>query len=588
LKGVFNALHQQGIEAAEESHFELAITFFNQALELYPQSLPVLCNLGKDYFETGQFKSAAATLHQALAVNSTSFEAHFFLGLVEMKAEMFECAIVHLEAAHAVEPNNTEALYQLGLAQHAMHQYDAAIACFSRVLHANPNDLYALNALGNSQQASGQSMLALGSYNKALSIDQCNADIYFNRGIGLQSLGEHKRSIPSYEKATQLNPTHIQAYFNWGVALEKLGELDLALGLFDKVLALDPQSSRAHFHKGCIYAGGHQFDQSEASYKRAIECKPDAFDAHWNLSILLLRCGDYQLGWLSYEARRYISSCQTIAPAMAKQALDWFSNDALALQNKCILLWHEQGHGDTLQFCRYAKNVSDLGVSVVLQVPNILVSLLQTMDRRITVIADASTRTDIDFHCPLMSLPLALGTDSVEKIPAQVPYLFSDPIKQQTWSERLTRNLSSTPKLRVGLVWASGYRSDQPHMSIAHQRRNIPLVKLASLKHPAIDFISLQKGKAAEQELSDLQTQRWNDPAIINYSEHLQDFSDTAALIANLDLVISVDTAVAHLAGAMGKPVWILNPFDTCWRWLYGQNPNRTDSPWYPTARLFR
>jgi hypothetical protein len=183
---------------------------------------------------------------------------------------------------------------------------------------------------------------------------------------------------------------------------------------------------------------------------------------------------------------------------------------------------------------------------------------------------------------------LACGTDSVASIPSQTPYLFSDTAKRQSWRTKLNDRLGATKKIRVGLVWAGGYRPDQPELVLINEQRNLPLAKLAGLRHPSVDFISLQKGEQAQSELASLIQQGWDGPDITSFSDELHDFSDTAALIDNLDLVITVDTSVAHLAGALGKPVWILNRFDACWRWLYGQDPNRTDSPWYPTARLFR
>jgi hypothetical protein len=206
-----------------------------------------------------------------------------------------------------------------------------------------------------------------------------------------------------------------------------------------------------------------------------------------------------------------------------------------------------------------------------------LLAGLEGVDR---IVVQGDTPPEFDFQCPLMSLPLAFQT-TLSSIPADIPYLRSCEEKSLYWREKLG---NGQQRLRVGLVWSGGFRHDQPELWAVNKRRNIPLVKLAALKHPDVEFYSLQKGQPAESELSDAISGGWNGPPIADHTSLLHDFSDTAALIENLDLVISVDTSTAHLAAAMGKPVWILNRFDTCWRWLL----DRTDSPWYPTVRLYR
>ena len=255
----------------------------------------------------------------------------------------------------------------------------------------------------------------------------------------------------------------------------------------------------------------------------------------------------------------------------------WLGEESL--QGKTVLLHSEQGLGDTIQFCRYAQMVSDLGARVILQVQRPLRLLMTSLQGVDQLLAEGDALPAFDFHCPLMSLPLAFKTE-LATVPAPVPYLKADPVKKLYWQEKLgTRH-----KLRVGLVWAGGFRPEQPELWGVNERRNIDLAKLAVLKNERIDFYSLQKGMPAEADPARLKAGGWDGPDLIDYTSELADFSDTAALIDNLDLVISVDTSTAHLAGALGKPVWILNRFDTCWRWLL----DRSDSPWYPTARIYR
>ena len=255
----------------------------------------------------------------------------------------------------------------------------------------------------------------------------------------------------------------------------------------------------------------------------------------------------------------------------------WLGDGTLA--GKTILLHCEQGLGDSLQFCRYTTLVARLGARVVLEVPPALRNLFAALDGVAELVVLGDPLPHFDCHCPLMSLPLAFGT-TLTTIPADAPYLRADAAKVLRWRQRL----GERRRPRVGLVWSGGFRPDQPELWAVNSRRNVPLSMLASLAGLALDFYSLQKGQPAEAELARLTASGWDGPHIADVSAELGDFSDTAALIEALDLVVSVDTSTAHLTGALGKPVWILNRFDTCWRWLL----DRTDSPWYPTARLYR
>jgi hypothetical protein len=216
---------------------------------------------------------------------------------------------------------------------------------------------------------------------------------------------------------------------------------------------------------------------------------------------------------------------------------------------------------------------------VILEVQAPLRTLLDGLEGVLQVRVPDDPPSAVDYYCPLLSLPLALGT-TLGTIPARIPYIKNDPAKVSYWKAKL----GERRKLRVGLVWSGGFRPDRPDRWAANTRRNIPLMKLAPLKHPEIEFFSLQKGQPAESEPAQLASRAWDGPELQVFVDQLHDFSDTAALMEQLDLVLSVDTASAHLAGALGKPVWILNRFDTCWRWML----ERTDSPWYPTAKLYR
>jgi hypothetical protein len=345
-----------------------------------------------------------------------------------------------------------------------------------------------------------------------------------------------------------------------------------ALASYEQAIALKPAYAEAHSNRGNALSRLKLCDAAIASYDRAIALNPDYVEAQFNKSLLLLLIGRFEQGWPLYEWRK--KKAIPVAARVYPQPL-WLGGETLA--GKTILLYEEQGLGDTIQFCRYAKLVAGFGAKVVLEVPPQLTALLAGIGDGVQVVESGAPLPAFDFQCPLLSLPLALGT-TVSTIPADIPYLVADPAKSRFWKQKL----GEKNQRQVGLVWSGGIRPNQP-VSV-NRRRNIPLARLAALRHPDIAFYSLQKGQPGEAELAELKRGNWDGPAIADHSREINDFSDTAALMDNLDLIISVDTATAHLAGALGKPVWILNRFDTCWRWLL----DRTDSPWYPTAKLYR
>ncbi|MBN8900549.1 MAG: tetratricopeptide repeat protein, partial [Rhodospirillales bacterium] len=310
-----------------------------------------------------------------------------------------------------------------------------------------------------------------------------------------------------------------------------------------------------------------QLDEAEAVCRAALDQDPDRIEARVNLALLLLARGDYVEGWRAYESRLLLPGAQT------RRFLQPQWTGATPPDGRTILLHAEQGFGDTLQFCRYAPLLAAAGARVLLEVPPALVRLAKTLTGVAAVVTAGDPLPPFDLHCPLMSLPVAFGT-TLDSIPHSLPYLQADPVQEADWRQALAQ----VPGRRIGLVWAGSARLDHPHAAALDRRRSVSLAALAPLAAiPACSFISLQLGVAAAQPSPP--GMQLHDP-----TTHLHDFADTAAVIAALDAVVSVDSAVAHLAGAMGKPVFLLNRFDTCWRWLHG----RDDSPWYPTLRQFR
>ncbi len=319
-----------------------------------------------------------------------------------------------------------------------------------------------------------------------------------------------------------------------------------------------------------------RLDEALASYDEAIRIRPDYADAYWNQSLALLLLGRFEEGWSLYEWRLKKDNIKNRYYNGSEVA--WRGEGQIS--GKRLFIQSEQGLGDSIQFVRYLPMVVALGAQVIFQVQKTLVSLFKSMNLSVTILAKGDPLPEFDAYCPLMSLPYVFKT-TVETIPAPIPYVVADDVKIRFW----TSKVGEKGRLKVGLVWNGGFRPNQPEVWSVNERRNIPIALFSEfLQHPGVDFFSLQKGDPAESEIRGKEHEFWSQGNFYNFTDELFDFSDTAALIAALDLVISVDTSTAHLAGALGKPTWILNRYDTCWRWF----EDREDSPWYPTVRLFR
>lgn len=335
------------------------------------------------------------------------------------------------------------------------------------------------------------------------------------------------------------------------------------------------QQGFAHYER-------RDYTKALACFVEARHLEPSYLDACWNECLTRLMLGEFEAGWLLHEGRWQKNEGRwEVDPAKrgwrhAPQPL-WLGQESLA--GKTILLWAEQGFGDALQFCRYALLVAQQAAQVVLYVRQSVARLLRHSftEARIAVVAEDEPLPAFDFHCPLMSLPLACGTRSVELIPAPCPYVSAEPALVAQWHERLMHYPKASSK-RIGLVWAGLLRSQNPLAIQMDAARSLDfsnyarLIEHCTASGMQVQWFSLQKD--GELPL---------DSGVIDLTSELEDWSDTAALIANLDLVIACDTAVAHLAASMGKPTWIVSRYNGCWRWL----GHRTDSPWYPTARLF-
>ncbi|WP_159107097.1 tetratricopeptide repeat protein [Azospirillum sp. B4] len=423
--------------------------------------------------------------------------------------------------------------------------------------------------LGVLLQADGRRDAAMDQYRQALALAPFDARVHNALGIAHHDAGDLAQAMTCFEDALASDPDDPQAHNNLGHLLQIENRLDDALAYFDWALALRPDYPEALNNSGVVLQMQGRLDQAISHYRRAVTLRPDYAAAHKNLGMTLLAAGRYEEGWAEFEWRwRDGQLAGALRPFTQPQ---WRGEPAAG---RVLLVHGEQGYGDSLQFCRYVPLVAAHGLRVVLEVPLPLVRLMRQLPGVEAVVAHGQVLPPFDLHCPMMSLPLAFGT-SLSTIPASPRYLAAAPAEAETWRRRLAAEAPGDNRPKVGVAWAGAARADTPDVAVADRRRSMGLAAMTPLlDEHSVRFVSLQKD-AAETEVPG---------RLGGLIDTVVDFADTAGLISNLDLVISVDTAVAHLAAAMGVSVWLLNRFDSCWRWLRG----RDDSPWYPTVRQFR
>jgi tetratricopeptide (TPR) repeat protein/glycosyltransferase involved in cell wall biosynthesis len=476
------------------------------------------------------------------------------------------------------EPEQVNALNLLGLAADYRSKFSTAIAVYQRAISCHPDDPEAYNNLGNTLQRQGKFEAAIPYYDRAIALKPDYTQALNNRGAALEEVGRYEESIASYDRALELRPDYADAHYNQGNAYRGKGDYAGAIACYRRALELDPNYVMAYNNAGLSYYDMGEPERAIAEYRKALEIDPDCADAHLNLSLALKITGNLLEAWTEYEWRwRAIKA--TLQPPLPAGVPQWDGSD---LNGKTILLRAEQGLGDTLHFIRYIPLVAERGGRIILECQPPLKPLLVDFPNVAQVIQQGEPLPDCDTYLPLLSLPYVFGT-TMETIPAEVPYLGSQEPGARSRESKNLKSKIQNPKSKIGFVWAGSptHRSDR--------RRSCPLEQFVPLFEWAahaqtIALYSLQVGSRAGEIAPYL-----NQYPIEDLSAELQDFADTAAVLEDLDLVITVDTSVAHLAGAMGKPVWVLLAYAADWRWFQVSNPaTRSQSLWYPTARLFR
>lgn len=481
------------------------------------------------YYRAHNLTEAERCCRELIELDPRHFDALHLLGVVHLDRSQFADAITWLTRASQERPDDAQANYHLGTAQLGLKLYEQAETTLRRALAARPDDAGTLNNLGN----------ALAGNKK------------------------HAAAIKCFQQVQRLAPGHAASHYNMGRALAELDRLDDAVASFRAALMNAPveiepgRLADIHAALGHAFVGLGRYDEARAECHAIAATDPGV--AEWNESLVLLLLGQYKDGWLKYEGRWHVKDHDPPRAGARVPALT-------EVVGKRVLLIAEQGHGDMIQFARYASLLAAHGAKVSVQTYIELKSMMQTLQRVETVVADTEPEPAADIVTPLLSLPMMFGTD-LATVPSKVPYLHAPRERKAAWQQRL----GPPTRRRVGLAWWGSQ-----HIA----KRSLPIeLLLPILSTPNAEFHALQKEvPPAHREFMAAH------PALIDHSADLADFADTAALISQLDVVVTIDTAVAHLAGALGKPVWIMLQHSADWRWLL----DRTDSPWYPTARLFR
>ena len=558
------------------NQLDAAVASYDAAIQLFPDFAEAHYNRGNALLALLQLDAAIASYERAIQLQPNFPEAYTNLGLALQGLKRPELAVVCHDMAIRLKPAYVQAFYNRGNAQLELKQYENAIASYDKVINLDPDFADAYYNRGNAQWALQQWAPAVASYDRAIHLRPEFSDAYCNRGLALKAAQQLDDALASYDKAISIQPDCAAAYTNRGLIFQERKQLDAAIESYEKAIDINPEASDAYFNRGNALQELHRLEEAVASYDAVIRLSPNYAEAYWNKSHALLCGGHYANGWELFEWRWNVAPLVHIKRSFTRPL--WLG--AESLQDKTILLHAEQGLGDTLQFCRYAPLVAALGARVILEVDAPLMKLLQCLPGDIALVPRGSAGLEYDFHCPIMSLPWAFKT-TLTTIPSSACYLRADPAMADVWRQRLA---PYRHRKRVGLVWSGGFRANQPEVWSLNARRNVTLDQIAALHCPDLLFVSLQKGNPAEAELLERKQVVWPDNNLLNFSAALGDFADTAALIENLDLVISVDTSTAHLAAAMGKPVWLLNRFDTCWRWLLEAD----HSPWYESVKIYR
>ncbi|MBP7253197.1 MAG: tetratricopeptide repeat protein [Alphaproteobacteria bacterium] len=565
------ALMQQAVAHHQKGEVSAAEALYQKVLRLVPQHFDALRLLGGLYLQQNRADDAIGCLQQALAITPNHPELLNNIGVAYCSQGRLQDALNHYEQAVRLAPDYGDAIDNIGNIYYNAGKLDDAISWLTRSLTLRTDNPRAHMFLGHAYRLQNRNAEAATHYRQALTFWPDNTELLTCLGNILRADGQSSESCTIYQRLAALKPDDATVHLNLGVIYRDLGDLQAALAEYDTALRLRPNAPDILVNRAGVLIELDQPEEACTAYDAALQSSPKRTDAAWGKSLALLMLGQYREGWQLYETRFAYKPKPGPAPQIAR----W---DGSNLTGKRLLIWGEQGLGDVLQFIRYAGLCKTAGAQVIVCCDKTLVKLLRNSPFIDAVFAsDCFTpeyTKNLDFQIPVMSLPHLFGT-TLTTIPREIPYLYVSPATQAKWTTRL----AATTKRKIGLVWAGNPRNKLIDAHTTDRQRSLTLAMFQPiLAQPDCQFYSLQKGEAAEQIAAlGLQHQ------LIDLMPDVKDFEDTAAIVQNLDFVISVDTSVVHLAGGLGKPVWVLSRFGGCWRWVR----NQENSPWYPSARVF-
>ncbi|KAA0586251.1 tetratricopeptide repeat protein [Azospirillum lipoferum] len=556
--------HQSGQLAA-------AARIYRRILEIAPDQSDALHLLGLVARRAGQGAAALRLMARALRIDPAMAETRLNLGNLLRDRGHAAGAEVAYRSAIALRPDFTAAYENLGGLQRGLLRPGEARDAYRRAVRLAPAGAEGHAGLANVLQEGDALPDAIAAYARAIAIDPAHMAVCNNLGIALRGLDKTgigaEKAAAWHRRAVALDPYFAPGYSSLGLALQEQGWLEDAAHAHACAVAVDPGFAGGYANHGNARLNQNRLDEAVTGFRRAVAIDPAGPDARRNLGMALLVGGRFEEGWREYEWRL---RCKD-APTHADMPKPRWTGEPL--DGRRILLHGEQGLGDTLQFCRYVPLVAARGGRVIMGLPAPLQRVMAGLAGLERVVSGQLAADDFDLHLPMLSLGEVFGTQ-MDTIPHRVPYLRAEPELVARWGERLAGLEKDGGGLKVGIVWAgSPTHGNDRNRSIGLA----PFARLAAI--PGVSLVSIQKGPTEGQAA---------DPPggfpLLNLSPDIRDFADTAAIMAGLDLVVCVDTSVAHLAGALGVPVWVLVPFAPDWRWML----DREDSPWYPTMRLFR
>jgi len=561
-----DSLHLMGLLCLRAKQHDHAAEWLIRAIRRDPRP-EYLSSLGSALQQQGRYDDALKTVDKAVQLKPD--DPRLWQQLGHMLADMKRPAEAVLALQHVLklDPKSWDAANQCGILLHDLGRLAEALACFSLCDRLRPDQAQTLYHRGQALSGLRRYPEALADLERGCALDPGHAEIRNSLGFVLRALGRHREALEAFDRALRLRADHVEALNGKAMSLAYFNRFEEALALMEQIRTLQPAYVPAQVNKALWLSELHRFDEALAAYGQANVLDPGNADAAWNSSFLHLLLGNFEAGWAGHEARwKAQARSNTSYPDFSEPR--WTGQEPV--EGKTVLIYAEEGLGDAIQFARYIPMVAARGADIVLVVGAPVRSLLSGLPGVSQCLTKPlATRPAFDFHCAISSLPLIFGT-RLDTIPDGTSFLPPPPADLvQAWEDRLGRH----DRPRVGLVWSGHPRHKNDH------NRSIPLDRLHAILGRDATFVSLQKEPRPEDKTTLLERRE-----IVDLTEHLGDFVDTAALVSCLDLVITVDTSVAHLAATLGRPTWILLPYTPDFRWLL----DRDDSPWYPSVRLFR